>query len=259
MSLNFKKLSPVMAVIFLVGASVVTMHARADSADTKEKPRLYTYVAIWNFPRADWSAVNTPSPAARDLAAKSLASGKLVGVGDASSLMHHLDGTTHMNWWSSMTQAGLFTYLDDEGALPANPVLEKSTRHADFIVSSTHYNRKAVTVKSGYQMVSYFKFKADAPEHSLTMISKSVLEPVLEKLFAEGVLVEYQIASEEFQSGPSRGFWIESMATSADAMDKTAAAWREAEEKNPAFSGATSLIDWDSARDYIYHVDATLK
>jgi len=259
MFLNFRKLSATIVITTLTICLTAAIPAKAEVSEVKEKPRLYSYVAIWTIPRADWAAMNEPSPAARDLVAKSLASGKLVGVGEASSLMHHHGGPTHMNWWSSMSEAGLLAYLDDESALPGNPVLTKSTNHADFIVVSTYYNRKAATIKSGYEMVSYLKLKADAPEKTYSLIAKTVVAPVLEKLFTEGALAEYSICAEDFQSGPARGFWVEWIAPNADAVDKVNAAWRDALEKSATLDFSMGYIDWDAARDYIYHVDATLK
>jgi hypothetical protein len=37
------------------------------------------------------------------------------------------------------------------------------------------------------------------------------------------------------------------------------AAWRDAMEKSTALDFSMGYIDWDAARDYIYHVNATLK
>lgn len=259
MFLDFRKLGVTIAFATIAACNVGAIPAKAETTDIKEKPRLYSYVAVWTIPRADWAAMADVPPAQRDLLTKSMTSGKLVGWGDGTALMHHADGPTHINWWSSMSEAGLLTYLDEESALPGNPVLTKSTHHADFIVASTYYNRKAATVKSGYEMVSYLKLKADAPEKTYPLIAKSVVAPVLEKLFAEGVLVEYQICSEDFQSGPARGFWVEWMAPSVEALDKVSAAWRDALEKSAVLDASMGYIDWDAVRDYVYHVDATLK
>jgi len=259
MILYFRKMSVAAAFIFLVATNIALMPAKAESQEVKEKPRLYTYVAVWSFPRSEWSAFAAPNTAADDLITKTLASGKLVGIGVANSLMHHADGITHMNWWSSMTEAGLFNYLDQESGLPPDPALAKATKHADYIVASTHYNRKAATVKAGYQMVSYLRLKDDAPEKAVSLIAKTIVTPVMEKLFSDGAIVEYQLSTEDFQSGPARGFWIEWIATNAEAFDKVSAAWRDAAGKNPIFDATNGFIDWDAARDYVYHVDATLK
>ena len=259
MFLSFRKTSMMIALAMIAICNPGTITARAETAEAREKPRLYSYVAIWTIPRSDWAAMGESSPAARDLAAKSLASGKLLGIGEAFSLMHHHGGPTHINWWSSASEAGLLTYLDEESALPGNPVLTKSTNHADYILVSTYYNRKSATVQNGYEMVSYLKLKDDAPEKSYSTIAKSVFAPILEKLFSEGVLVEYQICAEDFQSGPARGFWIESISPTADGIDKLGAAWRDAMEKSPTVEFSTGYLDWNAGRDYLYHVDATLK
>jgi len=259
MFLKFRKQHLAIAFLTIAICNVGSTPAKADMPDVKEKPRLYSYVAVWTIPRADWPAMSEPSPAMNDLAAKSIASGKLVAIGDGASLMHHHNGPTHINWWSSMSEAGLLSYLDQESALPGNPVLAKSTSHADYIVVSTYYNSKAASVKSGYEGVSYLKLKADAPEKTYSLVAKNVMAPILEKLFADGVLVQYQICAEDFQSGPARGFWIEWIATSADAVDKVAAAWREAMDKSAVTDASLGYFDWDDARDYLYHVNATLK
>jgi hypothetical protein len=69
---------------------------------------------------------------------KAFADGTLVGYGDDMTLMHHEDGYTNDNWWSSMSLGGLIKVLEQvrRSANPTAPPLSTATKHWDNIYVS---------------------------------------------------------------------------------------------------------------------------
>ena len=62
------------------------------------------------------------------------------------------------------------------------------------------------------------------PEHALETLSKSFIVPLLEKLLADGSIVEYEIDTEAIHTEAPGTFWIDVIAPNADGLDKLNAA-----------------------------------
>ena len=107
-------------------------------SEVKEKPRLFTYVAFWSLPRSQWADEQKLVVSEKGMLDKSVAGGNLVGYGDDTNLVHQPDGSTHDDWFSSMSMAGLLNVLDGiyKSPMVSSPVEASSTRHADFILVS---------------------------------------------------------------------------------------------------------------------------
>jgi len=52
------------------------------------------------------------SAADQKILEKAAASGTIVGYGDDVNMIHQPDGSTHDNWWSAMSMAGVLNVLD---------------------------------------------------------------------------------------------------------------------------------------------------
>jgi hypothetical protein len=86
--------------------------ARGQTAEVKEKPAMYSYVANWSIPRAQWAEMEKSTANTQGILEKGVASGTLVGYGSDVTLVHTPDGSTHDEWWSAMSLAGLLNVLD---------------------------------------------------------------------------------------------------------------------------------------------------
>jgi hypothetical protein len=86
----------------LATAAVLASPARAQMSESKEKPAMYTYVGNWAIPRAQWAEMEKNNAADQKILDKALASGTIVAYGNDVNLVHHVDGMTHDDWWSSM-------------------------------------------------------------------------------------------------------------------------------------------------------------
>jgi len=127
----------------LCGLMMLTLCAipsGAQMSEANKKPPMYSYIANWQIPRANWADMEKANSADRAILEKALADGTIVGYGDDENLVHQPDGETHDNWWSAMSMAGLIKVLDQFYASPnsTSPALASATKHWDLIFVSQY-------------------------------------------------------------------------------------------------------------------------
>jgi hypothetical protein len=106
----------VLVCALLAGPVLATLvHAQ----EVKEKPRMYTYVADWVIPRAQWAEMEKSYVTSQKILDKAMASGTIVGYGNDENLdinrMRKLTtiGGPRCRWrdcsvfWSSFTRSGM--------------------------------------------------------------------------------------------------------------------------------------------------------
>lgn len=243
-------------------AIVCAASARAQMADAKEKPPMYTYVGNWSIPRAQWADMAKDNASNQPVLEKAVANGTLVGFGNDINLVHSSDGFTHDEWWSSMSMAGLLNVLDQfyKSGSSTSAVLGSATRHWDYIFVSRHYNWHSGSWKDAYTHGASYKLKADAPENALETLSKNLFVPFLEKQLADGNIHEYEIDTEAIHSEAPGTFFIFYIASSAEAVDKVNAALQERLKSNPMEGPAFSaMVDFSAHRDNLLRSVATYK
>ncbi len=241
---------------------ISALPAAAQMADGKGKPPMYTYVSLWNIPRAQWAEMAKADAADKATLDQAMSSGAIVGYGNDVNLVHQPDGFTHDEWWSSMSMAGVLNVLDQfyKSGSAVSPVLESSTKHADAIFVSRHYNWHSGSWKGLYTHGGSYKLKADAPDDAVDTLSNNLVVPVLEKLLADGTIHEYEIDTEAVHTSAPGTFWIFYIAANADGIDKVNAAVMAAIKANPLGGVAfDSMIDFTAHRDDLDRTDATYK
>jgi len=251
------------AALFALALSAVwATRASAQTSEVKEKPRMYSYVAFWALPRAQWANEAKLEMDDRKILDKSLADGKLIGYGDDTVLVHQPDGATHDDWFSSMSLAGLLDVLDQFYKSPdiTSPVEASATKHWDSILVTRFYNWHAGSWKDAYTYVASYKFKPDAPEDGLETLCKGAIVPIMEKLLADGTILEYEVDTEAIHTDAPGTFYIAYLAPNAESLDKVGAAIRESFKSNPLHGPAfDSMLDYSSHRDYLVRTNATYK
>jgi len=249
-----------LAVFALLGTLVGS--AQAQTTDTKEKERMYTYVALWAVPRAKWTEYEKPVPSDQKVLDQASADGTLIAHGNDFNLVHSEDGFTHDNWWSSHSLAGVMKVLDafEKSSTSTTGVINSVTKHADEVLVSRHYNARPGTYKDAYTHGSSYKLKPSAPDDAVDILSKSVFEPVLEKLLADGSVIEYEVDEEAIHTESPDNFFVYYITPNAEGLDKVNAAIREASKAN-ALIGASidSMVDYTPHRDFLYRTNATFK
>lgn len=217
----------------------------AQGAEVKEKPPMYSYIADWQMPRAQWADMAKANAGDKAILDKALADGTIVAYGNDEALVHQADGVTHDDWWSSMSLAGLIKVLDQLSAAgnTTSSVLASATKHSDSVFVSRYYNWHSGAYKKGYTHVSYYKLKADAPDDAVDMVSKNFVVPLLEKMLSSGAILEYEIDTEAIHTEDPSAFWIVYVASSPEGLDAVDAGIRDAVKTQPlagpAFGGMT--------------------
>ncbi|HVT96706.1 MAG TPA: hypothetical protein VHE33_04315 [Acidobacteriaceae bacterium] len=206
---------------------------------------MYSYVANWQIPRSHWSEVAQGAAAYKTVADKALADGTIVGYGFDEAVVHTADGDTHDDWWSSMSIAGLLkmrTQLFAAGT-PTSPAMDAATKHWDEILMSRYYNKKSGSYKNAYTWVAMYQLKPDAGDDAVEMLSRNVIAPFLEKLFADGTILEYEIDEQAVHSQAPGTFSVVWVSPTAEGVDKVNAALFETVKAQPmiepAFGSAT--------------------
>ena len=236
--------------------------AVAQMAEVKEKPRLYTYAASWAIPRARWADMAKDNATTTKILDRALANDAIVAYGNTESLVHTAEGPTHGGWWCAMSMAGIFNTLDDfyTSNASTSPVLASATKHWDDMYVSRYYAWHAGAVKGGYIHGAVYKFKADAPNDAIDIISKSVIVPLYEKLLAEGAVQAYQIAEQAVHAADPSLFFVFYLTPRADGLDKVNAALGEAVKANPLIGPAiSSMVDFSAHRDTLSRGDSLFK
>jgi len=250
------QLCGLMLVVFCVAPVFAQM------AEVKEKPPMYSYVSFWALPRAQWSALEKSNADDQKMLDKAMASGALVGYGYDRNLIHEADGSTHDDWWSAMSMAGLLNVLDQfyKAGVSTSPVLGSATKHWDGVFVSRFYNWHPGSWKDAYTHGSMYKLKADAPDDAVEKLSKHMLVPLLDKLLADGTIVEYEVDTEAIHTQAPGMFWIFYITPNAEGLDKVNAAIRETLKANPLSGPAFGSMMEDTAhRDFLARTNATYK
>jgi hypothetical protein len=246
----------------LTVATLGAAPVRAQMPEVKEKPPMYSYVSFWALPRAQWAALEKTNSADRKILDKALSSGTIVGYGNDTNLVHQADGSTHDDWWSAMSMAGLLNVLDEfyKSGATTSPVLASATKHWDGIFVSRNYNWHSGSWKDAYTHGASYKLKPDASDDAVEKLSKNLFVPLLEKLLADGTIVEYEVDTEAVHTEAPGTFWIFFITPNAEGLDKYSAAVREAMKTNP-LAGPTfsSMVDFTAHRDYLARTSASYK
>jgi hypothetical protein len=247
----------------LVALGAVGAAAYAQTAEVKEKPRLYTYESDWTIPRAHWGDVGKDNAASNQkILAPALADGTLVSYGDDENLVHTVDGPTHDNWWQAMSMAGLLKVLDAfyKSGSTASPVLVSSTKHWDQVLVSRFYGWHPGSWKGAYGHAGTYKLKPDAPNNAVEILSKSVFVPLFEKLLSDGTIVEYEIDEETIHTQSPDQFFVYYLTPNAEGLDKVNSAIRDAVRENTLIAPAIgSMVDFTPHRDELLRANATYK
>ncbi len=236
--------------------------AQAQTADAKPKEPIYTYVASWAIPRAHWADMEKPNAAEQRVLEQAMSDGAVVAYGSDINLVHQPDGDTHDSWWAAHSMAGVLNTLDAfyKAGTASSAVLATATSHADSIYVSRHYNWRPGTWKGTYTHGASYSLKPTAPDDAVDVISKSILEPILEKLLTDGAIVEYEVDEEAIHTEAPNTFWVFYVTPNAEGIDKVNLAIRAATKANPLLaSSMESMVDFAPYRDYLARTTVTFK
>lgn len=250
------------AGVLFIALHTCALAAQASGAETvavKEKPPLFRCVSYWAFPRANWAEVERDDATTNQkILAAALANGSISGYGDEENQVHSAEGFTHDTWFQAKSIAGFMKLLKAVHKAGGS----SSTRHWDQIYVSHYYNWKAGSWKGAYQYSGTYKLKSDAPDaDDAVRALSSFYVPVFEKMLADGIIVEYEIAREMIHTTDSRAqLHFSFLMPSAESLDKFQAALGNALDNNsligPAFG--SMMVNFSPQTDWV-QVNATYK
>jgi len=253
-----KKLLWVVAGLLLIAMATPVVAQN----EVKEKSPIYIYVGEWSIPRAQWADMEKSETADQTMLQSAMSAGTIIAYGSDTNLVHQPDGPTHDDWWVANSMAGILNMLDQfyKAGSGATPVLISATRHADSVDVSRYYNWKPGTYKGAYTHGSTYKLKADAPDDAVDLLSKSFIVPLMEKLMAQGAIVEYDIDTQAIHTEAPGSFWLFYTTPNAEGLDKVNQALQQALKAAPLDGPAFgSMVDFTPHRDYLSRTNATFK
>ncbi len=229
--------------------------AAAQTQEIKSKPPMYSYIANWQVPRANWDDIDKVAAPINDVSQKALADGTVIGYGSDINLVHTADGETHDFWWSSMSMAGVIKAMEQARATSGtSSAALNNAKHWDEVYVSHYYNWKSGSFKGAYTRVAEYKLKADAPDDALDNLAQHFIVPILEQALADGTIVEYEIDTPAVHTEAPGVFAIVYIAPVAEGLDKAQAAISAGAKEHPLAVQAFSSVTDDSA-----HRDEWLK
>ncbi len=234
----------------------------AQMTAVKEKPPMYSYIANWQIPRAHWADLEKSASSRNAILDKAMADGTIVGYGDDINLVHTPDGETHDNWWSAMSMAGLVKVLDQFFAadISASPNAASPTKHWDNVYVSHFYNWKSGAYKGGYVHVSVYKLKADAPDDAVELLCGHMVAPMLEKMIADGTIVEYEVDTMAIHTQAPGIFAVVYVTPTPEGLDTVQAALRDSLKEHPLSGQAFgSMVDDSGHRDELLKGNGVFK
>lgn len=242
----------VLAVLSPVLLLLATTPAMAQMGG--QKPAVYTYVAEWDIPRAQWGDMEKMQQSSTTVLDRLLADGTLVTYGADEAAIHDRKGATHDTWFQATSLAGIFKALDAlQGNSTQNASLLGSGPHQDFLLVSHDYDMQAgsfpnsllrglsVVVKPG--MERQFQDSWDR-----------IIRPMLQRLTTEGALHGWAYEEQWIVKDPGRVTAI-IIANGAAGLDRYVAAINEMLAKNR--DAVAPLIEASvpgSRRDFLVRV-----
>jgi hypothetical protein len=226
--------------------------ARAQT-DSQGKPPVYTYIAEWAVPRAQWAEMVKLDEQDRSLMDKLLSDGTLTGYGAFTNLIHQEGEPTHGTWFSASSEGNLLKALEAVYAQPGSTTapVQGASRHWDYVLVGRIYNQRPGKYEGGYLAGDQWDVKP-GQMRAYTDLVKSALVPVFDKLVADGSVTAYGMDTEDFHTQKlGRVMWFFTTPDAA-AFDKANKAIDDAFEKSPALGNALqSLVDRENHRDFL--------
>jgi len=251
-----KKLWTTFAGLIVMAMSAVwASSAGKQTAEVKEKPPMFSYIAVWNIPRAQWAAKADQAKAARKILNEAISKGTIVAYGFDENPLHD-------TFWLSMSKAGLQSVLDQykKAGISAAPAPAGTTVPPVSILVSRYYNWHAGTWENAYVHVGIYKIKPDAPAGAVDTLSKKIFAPALEKMLADNAIFEWETDTYADPKESPGTFLIAYLSATKDGLEKANNALQERLKSRPSSSPALdSLIDVSATRDVVVRSYAVYK
>ena len=233
---------------------VVSVLLLALPAMAQEAP-VYTYVAHWNVPRAQWAEFTAfGEESVRPVLERILANGTIVSWGISTTVVHEENGTTHEVWWAASSIAGIERAREELVKVSPSAVVP-GAKHHDHLLQSLIHRGSTTDTTSGYLYISVYKVQPGRGQAWRALWEK-YFKAMCDELLANGTLLAYTVSVQYIHTDDPRTRIISYVLPSADAEDKMNAAFTAVFEKEaPAiFAAFASVAVRSEHRDYFRRV-----
>jgi len=244
-----------------VGAAVLALAAVAFAGQAGAKPpaaaaerAIYTYVATWAVPRADWVAAEKYYQSAVPLMKALTDSGTLEGWGQARAFVHDESGTTHINWLTATSFAGLAKALEEMHSKLPLPAAFMNAKHRDEILRSTMNGGKAGAGGAGMLWLANYELQSGTPDDFADLFETQI-KPLFDAQVAAGTVLAYSLEFQAVHTDSPKLATIAYLLPDAAAIDKFQEALAAYETKNPS-TGASleATMNYTAHRDALFEV-----
>ena len=195
---------------------------------------VYTYVAEWRVPRAKSAAFQTFfQKNDQPILDRLLADNTIKEYGRTSTMIHSESGMTDGLWFSAYSFSGIEKVLSEFAKLDMTGFADLIEKHSDSYLASVIFRTGNSKATGGFLEDSLYVVKPGKGEEWLKLWKKW-MQPVYEKLVADGTLVGYGIDREAYHTTVGGSRWVWTMADSPQAVDKVDAAFDAARAKYSA-------------------------
>jgi hypothetical protein len=241
------------AACVLILSLAVVLAGPLQAQTASQKPPVYTYVAQWAVPRAQWPDMVKLDEADKPVLDKLVADGTLIGYGGYTNLIHQEGEPTHGTWFTATSEGKLMKALE---AIYANPgstdsAVQGASKHWDQILTGNIYGSKPGTSTSGYLTWSTWEVKTGEMRAYSDLVKKTMV-PVLEKLLADGAITSYGELTEDYHQGKLGVVYDYITVPDAASLDKANKAFDDLFTSNAALGDAfRALTGRDGHHDYL--------
>ncbi len=203
------------------------------------------------MPRAQWSEFEKADADTNAILGKLVADGTLEAFGASAIVVHSEDGYTHINWFTSQSQAGILKTLDALQSASRTPQLAATTKHRDFMQHTIAHGGKTVNVTSGYVRVSIWQAKPGRGD-DVESFFKHYIQPGLDAGVADGSVLSYNFDTEQVHTDAPGGYFLAVTYANGDGLDKSTAMLAKAAKEDPAVgAGFGSMLETAEHRDLL--------
>ncbi len=225
----------------VVSFVVVSVLLLALPAMAQEAP-VYTYVAHWNVPRAQWAGFTAfGEESVRPVLERLLANGTIVNWGISTTVVHEENGITHEVWWAASSIAGIERAREELVKVSPSAVVPDA-KHHDHLFQSLIHRGSTTDTTTGYLYISVWKVRPGRGQ-TWRAIWEQYYKPMYDELLANGTILAYGVSFQYVHTVDPRYRYEWYIAPSADAEDKANAAFTAVFEKEaPAIFAALSAV-----------------
>lgn len=251
-----RRIPQVMALLCaaLLIAGAIWRPARVQAQANGNAEAVYTYVALWGVPRAQWGDIEKFFKDAQPALNKLIADGTIVGWGNGRNWTHDDSGMTHANWVTATSFEKIKHALDAiRDALP-QPAAFSTSKHMDEMLRVPIHSARPGASGTGMLWVASYQVKPDQTEEFERLFENDI-KPLFDEELSAGTILSYSLNFEAIHTGPASTVSIAYILPNAAAIDRFQAALDSYGANHPETGPAMqATMDFTAHRDYVYEL-----